>query len=163
MTKAKFHFKMPIGDWSSDGHGLCSYYKIESDFPVENVREAHFKVKEKTGIDLESLCSDYEDSYLPFTIIKALLEFGFNKDLILDFDEELFNVALRNNEPEEYDENSNGVDAETVANIWLFLLNHVNPELNLKIIPDKEEMLVFYGFDEKGRHISCPGYGCFTL
>lgn len=163
MTKAKFHFKMPIGDWSSDGHEKCEYYKIESDFPVEEVREAHFLIQKKSGIDLENLCSEYGDDKLSFEVIKILLELGFNKNLIVDFNEKLFNIALENNDPEEYDEDSNGVDGSTVAHIWVFLLNHVNPELNLNITPDKGEMLVFYGFDEKGRHISNPGYGCFSL
>ena len=161
MTKPKYTFKMPIGDWSNDGHGECDYFKIESNVPVEEVREAHFLIHEKTGIDLSKVCSEYQEPYLTFEDVDKLLELGFNKDFILDFDEELFEKAKSKNKPELYEENTNGVDSETVAHIWVFLLNKVYAEMELKIILDKEEMLVFYGFDKKGRHIESPGYGCF--
>lgn len=161
MTKTKYTFKMPIGDWSDDGHGQCDYYKVESDVPVEGVREAHFLIKEKTAIDIGNICSEYEKPYLMFEDVCKLLDLGFDKTLISDFNEKRFEKAKEEDEPDFYDGNTNGVDSETVAHIWTFLLNKVNPNMNLKIVPDKEEMLVFYGFDEKGRHIDSPGYGCF--
>ena len=161
MTKPKYTFKMPIGDWSDDGHGQCDYFQVESDVPVEEVREAHFLIKEKTAIDIGNVCSEHQEPYLMFEDVRKLLDLGFNKDLISDFDEELFEKAKAENEPDYYEENADGVDSETVAHIWLFLLNKVNPDMNLKIIPDKEEMLVFYGSDKKGRFIESPGYGCF--
>ena len=54
-----YQFKLPIGDWSSDGHCVCEYYLVSSNRPVEEVREAHYKINEKTGIDIESECSEY--------------------------------------------------------------------------------------------------------
>ena len=161
MTKPNYTFKMPIGDWSSDGHGQCEYFKIQSDVPLEEVREAHFLIHEKTGIDISKICSEYQEPYLFFNDVVQLINLGFDTSLILDFDAELLEKAREKNDPEIYEGNTDGVDAETVAHIWLFLLNQVNQDMNLKIIPDEEEMLVFYGFDKKGRHIESPGYGCF--
>ena len=161
MTGVKNVLKIPIGDWSNDGHGQCDYYKVESNVLVEEVREAHFLIKEKTGIDVGKVCSEYQEPYLTFQTVETLINLGFNTNLILDFDEKLFEKAKSANNPDYYEGNADGVDSETIAHIWLFLLNKVNPEMNLKIIPEKEEMLVFYGRDKKGRHINSPGYGCF--
>lgn len=159
MTE-KTIFKMPIGDWSEDGHGKCDYFRVQSDLPLEEVRETHFNILEKTGIDLSKLCANYEDSKIPFETIQKLIELGFNTDGILD--EALYNKAKNSEDSDVYDENSDGVYSEDIASIWIFLLNKTNENLNLKMIDDeKEKMLVFYGFDEKGRHIKSPGYGVF--
>lgn len=159
----KFNYKMPIGDWSSDGHGICTYYNIESNLPLEEVREAHFGILEKTGIDVEKLCSSYLDNKLPFKTAKELLELGFNKNLLVDFDEDLYNETLKDGSEKEYNLESPSINPKTVANIWAFLLNKSNPELNLSLVKDPHENITFYGFDKKGRHISSPGYGCYDI
>lgn len=106
------------------------------------------------------MCADYEDSNIPFETIQKLIELGFNTNDILD--EELYDEAKKSEDPDVYDENSDGVRSEDIASIWIFLLNKTNESLNLKMIEDKkEEMRVFYGFDGKGRHIESPGYGVF--
>lgn len=39
----KYKFKIPIGDWSGDGHSKHEDYLIESNKPVEQVRELYFQ------------------------------------------------------------------------------------------------------------------------
>lgn len=137
-------FKIPIGDWSDDGHGRCDYFYATTDKTLQDVREAHFLIREKTGIDVEKICSEYLEYRISKDGINSLKDLGF------DFE---------NTENEE-DEDGQPLSSEDCCKIWVFLLNRVDSGLNVKLTPDVE-MLVFYGYDEKGRHISCPGYGCF--
>lgn len=51
-----------IGDWSRDGHNQSEKFNIESNKPVEELREAHFLCKEKHGFDIGDICSKYKDN-----------------------------------------------------------------------------------------------------
>lgn len=138
-----YKFRLPIGDWSDDGHGKCKYFTITSDKPVEEVREAHFKIEEKTGIDVESICSKYRDSSITVEELDELVKFGVD---IEEFDLPYKGMI--------------GVSTEGMCHIWVTLLNYVDPKLNLKV-EEELPMLPFYGFDKKKRHIGFVGYGCF--
>ena len=150
MEAINYEFEMPIGDWSGDGHGKCDTYHILSNQPVEQVRETHYKTKEVTGIDIEEVCADYEDSILSPEAANTLREMGF--------------------EPGKYSYCCTGSEEDGVemsprdmAELWCFLLMKTDPELKLEIIPEaKLPMLPFYGFDDKKRHISFVGYGCYV-
>lgn len=132
-----YKFRMSIGDWSNDGHGKHEDYIVMSNHPVERVREAHFRIKEVTGIDIENLCSDYEDSTIPSEVEDRLLVMGF------EFECEGCTYA------------------EEFAYLWKFLLQKADPGLKLKFSDDDIPTLHFYGFDEKRRHIGHVGYGLF--
>lgn len=132
-----YKFRMSIGDWSDDGHGKHEDFIIESNHPVDVVREAHFRIKEVTGIDIEDFCCDYEDSSVPKEIENKLKDMGFE-----------FEYA-------------GTTYAKEMALLWMFLLQKANPELELKIINDDIPNLHFYGCDKKRRHISFVGYGLF--
>ena len=56
-----YHFYMPIGDWSGDGHGAVENFLVSSNKPVAEIREAHYKISEATGIDIEKICNLYEE------------------------------------------------------------------------------------------------------
>lgn len=53
--KKSYLIEFPIGDWSDDGHGNCRYYIVISNKPVEEIREAHFKIKPELDIDIHSI------------------------------------------------------------------------------------------------------------
>lgn len=53
--KKSYLIEFPIGDWSDDGHGKCVYYIVISNKPVEEIREAHFKIKPELDIDIHSI------------------------------------------------------------------------------------------------------------
>jgi hypothetical protein len=132
---------MQIGDWSDDGHGHCEDFFIESNKPVEEVREAHFLIKDKTEIDIEKLCSEYEEAYLLSGTKIKLRNLGYDLNDFEDMD---------------------NVGPEEMARLWVFLLNKVNPDLELELVVDDIPTLNFYGFDDKHRHIGHVGYGCFN-
>lgn len=139
-----YRFRMPIGDWSDDGHGKCDYYCIKSNKPVEYVRDIHFQILEKTGIDIEEICSEYEDSSISVEQFNELLKLGI--------EEERFDHPYKGNI---------GVSSENMCYLWTFLLMKSDETLNLEI-EETPEMLPFYGFDQKERHIGFVGYGCFN-
>lgn len=137
--KPIYRFIMPIGDWSGDGHKRCDYFTIESNKPIKDIREAHFNIKTKTGIDIETICTNARHATIPTDILTKLKAYGYTP--------------------------SNCYGDETIpcsndmATIWAILLMKADPELDLTIIVEEElEMIPFTGYDEKGRHIGNVGY-----
>lgn len=43
-------FKIPVGDWSDDGHGKCEEYIVSCNYPVEEVQQAYKDSCKLTGI-----------------------------------------------------------------------------------------------------------------
>lgn len=138
-----YKFRMSIGDWSDDGHGKHEDFIVESNVPVQTVREVHFSMKDKLGFSIENICSDYEGSMIDSETTKAIMELGYEFEDIDDDDGEVYMY------PEE------------MARLWIFLLQKVDANLELKIIKDEIPTLHFYGFDNKKRHIGYVGYGLF--
>lgn len=131
-------FYMTIGDWSGDGHEKTEDFLVESNKDIQDVREAHFRIRETTGIDIEKICSHYGEQTIPESTAEKLERLGLtlkNGGRIIDSPEEM-------------------------ANLWIFLLQKADPELTLRLIPEQTyPMLHFYGVDEKGRSIGAVGYG----
>lgn len=138
-----YQIRLTIGDWSDDGHGHTADFIVNSNLPVEAVREAHFKIKETTGIDIESICSEYEEDEIDEETVEILKDMGFQFSNSTGMGDEITN-------PEE------------MAKIWVFLLQKADPNLKLEFQTDDIPNLNFYGFDEKGRHIGSVGYGLFS-
>lgn len=135
----RFRFKIPIGDWSGDGHGQCDYYEATAAKPVEAAREAYFEAKKKhKKLCPENYCESYQDGSLPEDIKKALVAAG----------------AL----PATFD-----WDTYTMAKIVVWFMNQGDASLDARLEPKNEvEMLAFYGKDKKKRHIGHIGYGMFA-
>jgi hypothetical protein len=146
-----YKFKLPIGDWSNDGHGICEYFLLSSSKSVEEVRETHFKIKEVTGIDLTEICSDYEENWFyDEEIIQKIINTGFDLKNKCEFEEDDGYVCGVTFKP------------RVLAELWIYLLMYVDKSLKLEFMDEEETpMLSFYGFDKKRRHISFIGYGLF--
>ena len=136
-----YKFKLPIGDWSDDGHGKCNYFIVKSNKSVQEVREIHFQIKPMLGLDIHEICGDYEENTIKDENYKILKRLGFK-------------------EWDDYKDYA-WMSSDMMAELWLFLLRTVDPNLQVEIIDDDIPMLPFYGFDEKKRHIGFVGYGCF--
>ena len=75
-------WKIPIGDWSDDGHGKCDWYIVKSNFTVEQAREAYFKSVEESKLDIANeIATKYEDHSVSEKVIKTFPEF-VEKELI---------------------------------------------------------------------------------
>lgn len=140
--KDMHQFRLTIGDWSGDGHGRSEDFLVISNVPVERVREAHYKIRDATGIDIESICSEYEEDEIDEETVVALKEMGFEFENSTGMGDGIVNV------PE-------------MARLWVFLLQKADPTLELSMIEDEIPRLQFYGFNSLGRHIRGVGYGLF--
>ena len=139
--------KFTLGDYSRDGHGQFDDYIVESNKPVEHLRELHFSCIETLGFDIGDMCRDYEDNQLDESIFDILREHN-----ILD-DESLY--LLQTNE-------YTIGDPDELLGIWLSVLIHLDPSLTLLVkTPDEIPSMHFYGYDEKKRHLNNPGYGLY--
>jgi hypothetical protein len=142
----KYNFNLPIGDWSDDGHGKCDFVFVESNKPVEEVREVHFKIKEVTGIDIHNIANEYDES-------------------VIDEDDPVIEYLKSKEELRRNVEEYNGRYYATVdfmSDLWIMLLQDTDPTLKLKkVVAEKIPMLSFFGYDEKKRHIGFVGYGTF--
>lgn len=151
----KYKFRIPIGDWSDDGHGKYDDYLIESNQPLERVRELYFQACDKIGFSLDGSYKEtkltpfanYQDSTFSRETLDALLEFG---------------VQL-NEEDVEYIREQESTDGhELFLDILFAFIKTQDKSLKLKRIPSEEfPMFQFYGFDSKKRHIGYFGYGLF--
>ena len=130
----KYSFTIPIGDWSGDGHSKCEYFQFTSNKPLAEVREAYFKaVEEHADISPEEFCSEYEDTHVPKEVVEAVAKLGY------EISPESFWV-------------------EDMADYVAWFITLGDPEIKLKRKKNLD-MLPFYGYDEKKRHISFIGYG----
>lgn len=136
-----YKFRMSIGDWSDDGHGKHEDFIVQSNAPVEIVREAHFLMKNTLDFSIEDICHGYADCDIDSETTNAITDLGF------DF--EYINDGKACPYPEE------------MVRLWIFLLQKVNPNLKLMLIKDEIPDFHFYGFDEQNRHIGFVGYGLF--
>lgn len=138
-----YQIRLTIGDWSDDGHGRTADFIVNSNLPVEEVREAHFKIQETTGVDIESICSEYEEDEIDEESVEILKDMGFQFSNSTGMGDGITSPA-------------------EMARLWVFLLQKAEPNLKLEIQNDDIPNLHFYGLDEKGRHISSVGYGLFS-
>ena len=139
----RYTFKIPIGDWSGDGHGKCDYVIATATKPIEAVREAYFAARKKLPKCCpEKFCDDYEDGSVPADTRAALRKAGAP----LGSDDDL--------------DNGDGFGVEEMASIVAWFINQGDPSLGVEIAPvDAVPSLAFYGYDAEKRHIDFIGYG----
>lgn len=137
---ARTAFRIPIGDWSGDGHGQCEWFEASASKMLNEVREAYFAGLKKIPKHLspEVLCAKYEDNRLTESVRQELL-------------------ALTEIE---FDEDYN--DAGTFADYVVWVINHGDPEVIARLEPVSGS-LMFSGYDRQNRHIGPIGYGLFSL
>lgn len=96
MTKKLF--KVPVGDWSKDGHNQCDTYYVESNYSAKEMRQAYKDTCKKIGLQLNHnkdyigiegfdmyskrnwryLLTEYEESSIAEEAVDILLEHGFD-------------------------------------------------------------------------------------
>jgi hypothetical protein len=109
--------------------------------PVEDVREAHFLGEEELPLAISDVCSHYGDALLSDEQKRAAEETGLDIGKYVD----------------EYGD----FGTPELAQMWVDWLMLADPGLELRIVEKKTTALIFYGYDERGRHLRCPGYGMF--
>lgn len=156
MSKNLFY--LPIGDWSSDGHRECEKITIEANCTIEELREAHFKIKEVSGVNIEEIANEYECCWIETEVLLKLMDIGLDPQDYTDVD-----VVKEEISKGEFSEVKYFTQPEYMGKLWIDLLNKVDETLEIKEVEDKIKSISFYGFDEKGRHIGTVGYGTLGL
>lgn len=132
------HFRIPIGDWSNDGHGQCEWFEAFADKPIEDVRGAYFAAKEKlpSRICPENFVREYEDDEVPDSVINTIQSLGGPL-------------------PDPYERME-----EWLANYIVWFINQGDATVNAVIIP-KPILPMLPGLDSQERPIGVIGYGLF--
>lgn len=162
-------FEVSVGDWSRDGHNESFTRVVNSSYPVQDVREMHFRSRTAIGFELGEMCREYEQNTLheheATYLHKALTRISAPAELISSLGTV---VAIDSDEEDEYEcgyfvePNSDGVAPSQILSLWIWALKAVDPEWEFEIVePQRYESLHFYGYDKKKRHLQTPGYGCF--
>jgi len=142
----KYKFKLPIGDWSDDGHGKCDYYFIESNVELKDVIFAYKEACNKWNID--EIASEFEENTVDKDIIEFLEKEGFKKETFID-----------NEWKDNYYVSSIGL-----AQLIIDAVMKINPSIVLKIVDDSVPMMCNWSaMDLCNITIDLPGYGCFNL
>ena len=145
----KHVFRLMLGDWSGDGHGIDTTYRIQSNKPIEEVRAAYFSALEQTGLDLtEEVCAEYEDNVITEEMVSRLKGLG----LPVPADREW-------------------VQTDEFVDLVLAYIKLGDPALELEVLPFEEMFQWNFGKDFKvlgnrpeatKRHIGFFGYGLFS-
>lgn len=139
-----YTFRIPIGDWSGDGHGQCEWVDIKCSHPLLDVREAYFKAKKITQeVWPEYLCSEYEDNCVSQNDIKRLAEDGFVVELDCIEEDGTWCPWIQD-----------------FTDLVLWFIKKGNPDIECKIMCNPPT-LTFFGYDDYHRRIGFFGYGLF--
>lgn len=137
-TAERHAFRIPIGDWSDDGHGKVEWFYATAAKPIEDVREAYFAATKKLpdACCPENFCDAYQEPEIAPDSRAALEAAGYKV-------------------PKE-------IDAESMAKIVAWFINYGDPSVDVKLDGNPPPMLPFYGSDSKRRSIGHMGYGLFA-
>ena len=61
----QYFMTLPVGDFSMDGLMICEEFLVRADKPYQDVRDAHFRIEEVTGIDLHGFANEDSDDIIP--------------------------------------------------------------------------------------------------
>ena len=76
----KHTINLIVGDYSGDGHDRKEVETILSNLDISSFKKAYVKGSELVGVDITSLCEDYDDNHISEEYCKLL------KDAGLDFE-----------------------------------------------------------------------------
>lgn len=141
----KYRFNLTLGDFSLDGHERYENFQVEADKPVEAARTAHVRIQQVTGIDIGKIAA--ENDLIPSDIAAKLTELGYRPGVPLYQDEHgihLMGAELMEDLP------------EVLADIWVFLLNQVDPDLHAALVENSVPSLLVFGGGFKN-----IGYGLY--
>lgn len=148
MNETKYYWILPIGDWSEDGHGHCSTYIVESEYPVENIREAYFKACEHYHLDFSNyLCADYMDGDIWPS------QKQFFKNIGIDVDK------IRKEHYDNFGGSKSFISFKSYIRILFEFIKLGAPIGELKLI--ELPSFQYMGTNSDGKHIGNLGYGLF--
>ena len=142
-------FKLPIGDWSDDGHGKCEYFIVESNVKFEMIVNTYIDMDSKYKIS--EICAEYEQSGLTKDQVEMIKESGLKFE---DYVGEEFDL-----------EENNYIETDDIAQLVIDFIMLCDVRIKLKIGKEEMPMLNNWAGQEvtgkSGHVLSLPGYGLF--
>jgi hypothetical protein len=164
-------FKVPVGDWSKDGHNQSDTYYVTANYSAKEMRQAYKDTCKKIGLQLNHsdnytgiegatswrdkdenwrvLLSEYEESSINEKAVEILLEHGFDFERV----------------DGERDENDKMVvqdvyfSSEGVFDLFMWFISYSMPEdFEYEMVVQDAEPIVGYWCDGLNHQI---GYGVF--
>lgn len=140
--------RIPIGDWSSDGHGHVEHFYAEVSGTLETVSAAYFAAKKKyPALCPEAYCKDLEDRMVPAVVTKELEQMGF---VLTEFEKE-------------YDIQEDGAweaSPELIARLLVWFIRLGTPELAIELV--ELPSLIDMKKGKKSQQLQW-GYGAFSI
>lgn len=125
-------FRIPIGDWSNDGHGHCDYYTVQCNKSSAEFDKAfRLAAKKFSKLNPSNFCDRYQDSRVPEHIVEALAN-AQQYRILLGFDE-TYKV------PEDFEEKSIGMYwdmSAAMAEYVVWFAQLADPELVVTFIKE---------------------------
>ncbi|UUV25979.1 MULTISPECIES: hypothetical protein [Lysinibacillus] len=166
MTNEKL-FKVPVGDWSDDGHGKCENYYVEANYSAIEMRQAYKDTCKKIGLQLHYgedytgiknmerynnwryLLSEYEQSSICEEAVEILLNHGF----------EFSRVDGETDENDNYLVQEAYFSSEGVFDLFMWFIKYSMPsDFEYKQVTLDAEPIVGYWNKELNHQV---GYGVF--
>lgn len=71
-------FRLPVGDWSGDGHGKCDWFTVTTPWTSGDIERAFKAAKARLPhINPEHLCAEYEERNISFDVAQAMRAAGY--------------------------------------------------------------------------------------
>ena len=132
-------FKLPIGDWSKDGHNQCDYFIVKSNIPFKEIVTIYMAMDEEYKVSEQ--CAEYKN----YCLTEDFIKFIKTKDL----------------DPDEYImDDEGGVTSRSMATLIIDFLMKFDSKLELSIVEDVGMPMLCNWAVKKG-YLSLPGYGLF--
>ena len=68
--------KLNLGDWSEDGHNQTKVVILEVNKTVKEIQDAYLKSCKDSGVELDRLCSEYNECTIDNSVLQTLEDFG---------------------------------------------------------------------------------------
>ena len=75
-----YSYSLVIGDYSNDGHNQSDLYSFKCTHKDNEIYKAYKKACKKSGVKLENILEEYEDSSISETTMESLTAIGVNLD-----------------------------------------------------------------------------------
>lgn len=136
----EYLIKLNIGDWSGDGHDKKEEVLCKSNKDVLEVRKAYKKGTEIIGLDLFTICNEYED------------------DRITSEQRKLFR-CLDDVDADSVDDNFVPIGVKEMCNMWLEIVRSGDQDLRIEELTSIQHFNGYWADDKYfNNHI---GYGLF--
>lgn len=159
-------FKVPVGDWSQDGHNQCENYFVETNYSAKEMRQAYKDTCKKIGLQMNHGDTDYTGLGLKFRDSRCLLSEYEESSICEDAVEILLNHGFEFKRVDgERDKDGNFIvqeayfDSEGVFDLFMWFISHSLPsDFEYNQVTLEAEPIIGYWNKELNEQI---GYGVF--